>query len=138
MKILLDINVILDAVARSNEHTIASSQCLLAIERKYADGFFSVLSLPTLFYLIHQNYHDKVSSYKLIDTTLENLNILDATKDDALLARASGWRDFEDALLSYSAKRHVIDYIITSNLKDFKSSPVPALSPEQFIKKLQQ
>ena len=45
--------------------------------------------------------------------------------------------DFEDAVQSASAFAEGLDFIITRNIKDFKSSPVRAIAPVEFIKKLE-
>jgi hypothetical protein len=41
--------------------------------------------------------------------------------------------DFEDAVLASTALRENTDYIITRNTKDFSNSPVPVISPDDFI-----
>ena len=43
-------------------------------------------------------------------------------------------KDFEDALIAESAARNGMDPIITSNVKDYKHSPVQAMAPQQFVK----
>ena len=42
--------------------------------------------------------------------------------------------DYEDALIAYSANRANATFIVTNNKKDYKNSPVPALTPAEFIK----
>jgi hypothetical protein len=41
--------------------------------------------------------------------------------------------DFEDAAVAYTASERGASFIITRNIADFKSSPVPAISPSEFI-----
>ncbi len=43
--------------------------------------------------------------------------------------------DFEDAVVAVLADVNNCQYIITRNESDFKQSPVPALTPEDFVKK---
>jgi hypothetical protein len=45
----------------------------------------------------------------------------------------SNMADYEDALLAFNGKRHKADYIVTSNAADFINSPIPALSPQDFL-----
>jgi hypothetical protein len=47
-----------------------------------------------------------------------------------------GMVDYEDAIHAASAFAEGLDFIITSNLKDFKNSPVKAVSPAEFLKQL--
>ena len=44
--------------------------------------------------------------------------------------------DFEDAVMSESARRINADCIITRNTKDFLKSKVPAVTPAEFLIKL--
>jgi predicted nucleic acid-binding protein len=41
--------------------------------------------------------------------------------------------DFEDAVIAAVAQREGADYIVTRNTKDFIASPVPAITPEDFL-----
>lgn len=45
----------------------------------------------------------------------------------------SGFKDFEDAIIYFSALNNNIDLIITRNKKDFIKSGLPVLSPEEFL-----
>ena len=44
--------------------------------------------------------------------------------------------DFEDAVQASAATVAEIDCIVTRNKRDFRKSPVPAVLPEEFLKKL--
>ncbi len=52
------------------------------------------------------------------------------------LAFDKAFSDFEDAIQYLVAKRYNCDEIITRNIKDYKQSDIPVLTPEQFLKKL--
>ena len=43
-------------------------------------------------------------------------------------------KDFEDAVQASCAKNHLINLIITRNVKDFINSPVKVITPEEFLK----
>ena len=59
--------------------------------------------------------------------------IVDLKPEDIVNAVESDMSDYEDAVIAATAKRNRIDFIITRNTKDFKESPVPVLTPSQFI-----
>lgn len=42
-------------------------------------------------------------------------------------------KDYEDALVAECCARNNVDIIVTRNKKDFAHSPVPALTPREFI-----
>ena len=64
----------------------------------------------------------------------ELFECIDANGSDGKKALANGMRDFEDAIIAESCSRNGIDLIITRNLKDFKQSPIPAMSPDEFVR----
>ena len=43
--------------------------------------------------------------------------------------------DYEDALLAYRGKRANVNHIVTRNVKDFTTSPMPAITPADFLSK---
>lgn len=48
-------------------------------------------------------------------------------------AHALGWRDYEDAMVSIAALEMGCTAIVTRNIKDFSSSKVPALTPDEYL-----
>jgi hypothetical protein len=63
------------------------------------------------------------------------IKILDVTEKGFLVALKSLHKDFEDAIqISTAEQMGEIDFIITRNLKDFKSSTVPAISTQELIR----
>ena len=63
-------------------------------------------------------------------------HLAELTESDIMNAAKKQWSDFEDAIQSASAERIHADYIITRNIKDFKSSRVVALAPGEFLARL--
>jgi PIN domain len=53
-----------------------------------------------------------------------------------LEAIRTGFNDFEDALQSVCAKQFEADFIVTRNVKDYKLSPIKAVSPADFVGKV--
>jgi predicted nucleic acid-binding protein len=63
----------------------------------------------------------------------EHMQILPVTEKEIQHALSSNYQDFEDAVQVFTALNGKIDYIITRNIKDFKLSPIPALTADQFL-----
>ena len=61
------------------------------------------------------------------------MKILEVSEEDCIKALGSQITDYEDAVIAQVARRNGCDYIVTRNLKDFENSPIPAVSPSQFI-----
>ena len=60
----------------------------------------------------------------------------DTSASDIFHALASETSDFEDAVMIETALRFHADCIVTRNIKDYKKSPVPIYSPEEFLRLL--
>ena len=63
-----------------------------------------------------------------IVATASQAEILDAIEKDS-------FADLEDCLQDKCAKDVGADYIITCNVRDFENSEIPAITPEDFLKK---
>ena len=48
----------------------------------------------------------------------------------------SSWKDFEDAVRHESAVQIRADYLVTRNIKDYKSSFVEVITPDKFLAKI--
>ena len=48
-------------------------------------------------------------------------------------ARLLKFRDYEDAVVAASAQKAGCRYIVTRNPRDFSLSPVPAVTPGEFL-----
>jgi hypothetical protein len=62
-------------------------------------------------------------------------SIIELKPNDLILATDLDFKDYEDALQSVCAKRIKADFIIARNTKNFKNSPVKAITPEQLLEK---
>jgi hypothetical protein len=51
-------------------------------------------------------------------------------------ARRLPLKDFEDALVASVAEATGSDYVVTRNMNDFEGSPVPAITPIEFLEVL--
>ena len=81
--------------------------------------------------------NEKQQNYHLNLTFKQNIEIPLLTTDKAVIVKAlnSGFKDFEDALQSFSAEVSCeIDMIVTRNIKDYKYSSLIIISPDDFIK----
>ncbi|NMA52555.1 MAG: PIN domain-containing protein, partial [Peptococcaceae bacterium] len=62
------------------------------------------------------------------------VDIADVGKADILSAMELDIPDYEDALAAQCARRIRADCIVTRNITDFVSSPVPAKEPAAFLR----
>jgi hypothetical protein len=64
----------------------------------------------------------------------ELVDILKVDSDTVKSALASDFKDFEDSIQYFAAQEHKkVDGIITRNIKDYKDSSLPVMTPETFL-----
>ncbi len=130
MRITLDTNIILDILMRREPH-FADSYLVLLNALENGDICMVPVSATTDIAYILRNTDDIKG--KLRDLSYM-VRLTDVTADDFQEAVKAEIPDFEDALLAANAKHNRADCIVTRNAKDFKGSPVRAITPAQFLK----
>jgi len=135
MKTIIDNNVILDIFQNRDPFVQFSSKVLRLAETKQIKGYITANSITDIYYVLNRSLKDKQKLYTAIDILLQLVGIIDVTSKDVRKAFHPGVCDFEDELICVCAQRAKIDYIITRNAKDFKDSPIPAITPEDFLAK---
>ena len=132
MRLLIDINVLLD-VALQRPGAPASAQLLARCGRQY-EAWLAWHSIATLAYLIERQ-QSAISGRDFIRGMLGWADVAQTSKVDALAALDLPMGDFEDALQVAAAMACGAQFVITRNERDFKNSPVPALSPDDFLRR---
>lgn len=109
-----------------------------AYDTAVARGFqpcLSVSSTTDIAYLLHsRGFLSRKKARATAEATLDLFDLFENTPADSRKAFRSAMDDYEDALIACSAQSAGIDLIITRNKKDFRHSPVPALTPEEFLR----
>lgn len=90
--------------------------------------------MTTLHYLISKN-ENRDRADKESDWLIAHFEIAFADKSSFIRARALQIGDFEDAVVASVAEISHCDHIVTRNVQDFENSPVPAITPGEFIRK---
>jgi len=132
MKVLIDTNIILDVLTKRDPYYKFSSSFLKPCGTRVT-GCIAANQTTDIFYLLRREGKDAVSAKSIVKKLTDNIKPVDVTAADVQNALASDIPDNEDALPACCAKRQKADYVITRNEKDFRLSPVPALSPQQFL-----
>lgn len=132
MKIIVDLNVLVDVLQRRMPFFLPSARVCDAVKVGRCDGMVAAHAITTLFYLIRKGV-DKTGAEKALDWLLTTFDVAPADKSIIVAARLLNFADFEDAVVSASAVARSCDYIVTRNLGDFRNSPVNAVAPEEFL-----
>jgi predicted nucleic acid-binding protein len=132
MKITVDLNVLLDVAQNRLPHYQASEEVL---HRARAGEYAAVLpghAITTLHYII-EKWSGANLANQTIDGLLADFVIHPSDKTNFQRARQLQLKDFEDALAASVAEATGSDYIVTRNVPDFAGSPVPAITPAEFL-----
>ena len=108
-----------------------SARVLDACESGAIHGAIAWHTLANVYYLTE----DGRTALKFFEDLLSFVEVVGGDTELALEAIHSGFSDFEDALQSVCAKQFEADFIVTRNVKDYKLSPIKAVSPSEFIGK---
>ena len=128
MKIMVDLNVLLDVAQNRLPHYHASEEVLHRARTGEYEAVLPGHAITTLHYIL-----EKWSNTHLADQTIDGLLadfiIHCSDKTNFQRARQLQLKDFEDAVVASVAEATSSDYIVTRNVSDFARSPVPAMTP---------
>jgi predicted nucleic acid-binding protein len=133
MKALVDTNVVLDVLLNQIPFSVNSKAIFDLAEDKRITGYISASSITDIFYIANKKIKDREIVYQAIETLDALFLIVPVTKSTITEALALRWKDFEDAVQFIVAKENGIEYIITRNEADYKTSDIPCKSPMDFI-----
>lgn len=133
MNILFDTNVVIDLFTNTDDFEAAFTAVDVALLRDFR-LWIPACATPSIRYLLTaRKLMTGAEARKAFGDLLRLFSIADTTAGDCLAAYEHEHRDYEDDLIAYSAYRTGIDFIVTRNGRDFEQSPVPVLSPAEFV-----
>lgn len=136
MKLFIDANVVLDLILKRYPFFDNIAEILTVAENKSYTLCLSSITFVNVNYIACK-FTDKknvLESLKKLRILFDVLIVSDAEIDKALYSK---FNDFEDAVQHYCALKYKCDYIITRDLKDFKNSEIPVMTPIEFLSSLQ-
>ena len=135
MKVLVDLNVLLDVIQKREPHYGASAAVLSNIARGEIGGAVPGHALTTVDYLVSRFAH-RDGANEAIDWILGDFEVVGEGRDIMLRARGLQMEDFEDAVVAAAAEAIHCDWVITRNVTDFHASPIPAITPKELAEVL--
>jgi predicted nucleic acid-binding protein len=135
MKVLFDTCLIIDYLQNRLPFAEEEEPLIEAVARGEIEGFITAKSLTDIYYLTHHVLHDENKTQNVIAELLKIFHLADTTASDCLDALALQSKDYEDAVMSETAKRLKIPYLLTRNVPDFPlEAGVNVLTPNAFKK----
>lgn len=132
LRVLIDLNVVLDVLQRRQPFYAMSAHVLAAAETGLVEGHVAAHSLTTLFYLLARHESGDQARVALTDL-LAFLTV--AAVDGTVIGQALNlpYTDFQDAVQMMAAVGCGAEYLVTRNVRDYKAGPLPVLQPAELV-----
>jgi predicted nucleic acid-binding protein len=135
--VFIDTDVIVDFLTDRKPFSLESAKIFSLAEQKKIKGCVSSLAFSNLYYVLR-----KFGTHKKVINSLQELSeLVDVLKVDSDIVKSaltSDFKDLEDSIQYFTALEYKrIDCIITRNIKDFKDSSLPVMTPETFLATLE-
>lgn len=134
MRILIDTNIILDIFQKREPFFPDSYQALHKAIEAESECLVSAFSVTGIFYLLRKFLKFADQAKERIEQLSWLVTFADVQGMDIQTALMRTMLDFENAVIDAVAQRNSAGYILTRNIKDFKGSTVPAVTPTDFLK----
>ena len=133
MKLCFDANVVVDVWGVTDDALDSYSSLDIALSLGQ-EVCLSAGSIADIAYVLHARGRlDRAAARSAVGEMMQVFDLIDVTGSDCRAAQSSTMGDIEDAIVAAAAKREGVDFIITRNKRDFRLSPVPALTPREFV-----
>jgi predicted nucleic acid-binding protein len=132
MKLFLDANVILDLVLKRQPFFDNIAKIITIAESKNFKLYISSVTFVNVNYIACK-FTDKNTVLERLKMSRIVFDVLSVSETEIDKALFSNFNDFEDAVQHYCALKNDCDYIITRDLKDFKNSEIPVMTPTEFL-----
>jgi predicted nucleic acid-binding protein len=132
MKVLIDLNVILDTLLEREPFYADSAQAMALVETNKVEGVVAAHSLTTLFYLVSRQLSTARARTILTDL-LQVVRVAGVGQATIERSLQLPYRDFEDAVQMAAAMGAGAQFVVTRNIKDFKAGPLPTIQPVELV-----
>ncbi|HPX92820.1 MAG TPA: PIN domain-containing protein [Bacillota bacterium] len=135
MKVLLDTNILLDALADRQPWAEDACKIIRLVAQEKIDGYITANSLTDIHYLIRKHRSESVAR-EALDNILQVFKLIDLLGSDCQKALDLSMPDYEDALALTLAGKAGVDFIVTRDLAFIAHGMVPeTLQPGDFLEK---
>lgn len=133
MIVLFDTDVVLDLLLDRQPFADAAARMFSKVEAKEINGYVSATTITTIHYLATKTIGKRKAQWAV----RKLLSILEVASIDRSViegAMEGKYKDFEDGVIAEAARLIGANVIITRNVRNFKTSAIPACSPAEMLK----
>ena len=127
MRALVDTDVLIDIALNRRPFIKEASQVLRWAQEEPGQVGIAWHSLSNIAYLMRPDARAFINHF------LQFIEVAATGTKEAKQAAGFPMADFEDAMQAAAALAFDATFIVTRNVKDYKNSPVPAITPTRFL-----
>lgn len=135
MKLLLDADVLLDTALRRQPFSVDSDRTIQWCQETPNSALVAWHTVSNLYYLLRRDLGD-AKTRAFISDLMRFVSVASGGREAVRQALVIPMRDFEDALQVAAALTGGAEVIVTRNRRDFARSPLPAVTPSQFLRQI--
>ena len=132
MRILFDINVVLDVLLKREAFVDKSARLMGMVESGVIEGYLCATTLTTLDYLMTKA-SDKETAKSGVRRLLTLFQIAGVNTAVLEMALGSAFDDFENAVQYHAGIARNIDGLVTRNPKDYRNAKLPVYLPGELL-----
>ena len=131
-RLLLDTNILLDAVMRERPQSAEARQVLDRCSGWGDMGLVAAVSLKDLYYVLGKCWGEPTAR-ECVEQLMGLVVVAPVGGEEADLALHAGEPDFEDGLVRACAELNDVDFIITRDAAAFRKSRVRSVSAAEYL-----
>jgi predicted nucleic acid-binding protein len=137
LAVLIDTDVIIDFMIDRGPFTKIAKEIIKKSQENKINAFLAAHSVTNIFYILRKIYSVSERKQRLMDLC-KSISVVEIGHDVIFKALAnSDFIDIEDCLQAECAIAAKADYIVTRNIKHYAPSAIPAILPNNLLKKLE-
>ena len=138
MKILIDTNVIIDALTSREPWNESAEKIFIMAANNIVDMYITASSATDIYFLVRKHLHNAETARQVMSKLYSLVGILEVKEEDCVDALVSPIVDYEDAVVEQVARRSGVECIVTRNQKDYEPGLTKVFLPDDFIQFMEQ
>ena len=132
---LLDTDILIDLALDRRPHSDPASELLDRIERGPENAFIAWHSVSNFYYVVAPSRGTANTRDFIVELT-RFVAVASTDTESVRYAAQLPMKDFEDAMQVAAARACGARHIVTRNARDYRHSPIPAVSPQEALDEL--
>ena len=132
---LIDTDVLIDVAIDRKPHSESACELLNRLELRPRSAFIAWHTASNFYYLVASK-RGAADTRRFVAELLGYVRVAPVDTAALRFAITLPMSDFEDAMQVAAARACNARYIVTRNVRDFRLSPIPAITPQQAISDL--